>query len=126
MRRPFIIEALGRIGTAEAAAALVPLIKAEGPTSEMALRAIAHTESAALKPLLKLVGTVPPALLERIAECAARTGEAAAFSGLCAGLANASRGNLPRHTQRLARGHAKFQRTGQGTPAQAARTVLRR
>ena len=90
VRRPFIIEALGRIGTAEAAAALVPLIKSEGPTSEMALRAIAHTESAALKPLLKLVGNVPPALLERIAECAARTGEAAAFSGLCAGLANAS------------------------------------
>jgi len=90
VRRPFIIEALGRIGTAEAAAALVPLIKSEGPTSEMALRAIAHTESAALKPLLKLVGNVPPALLERIAECAARTGEAAAFSGLCGGLANAS------------------------------------
>jgi len=90
VRRPFIIEALGRIGTAEAAAALVPLIKAEGPTSEMALRAIAHTESAALKPLLKLVGNVPPALLERIAECAARTGEAAAFSGLCAGLAQAT------------------------------------
>ena len=90
VRRPFIIEALGRIGTTEAAAALVPLIKAEGPTSEMALRAIAHTESAALKPLLKLVGSVTPALLERIAECAARTGESAAFSGLCAGLANAT------------------------------------
>ncbi|MGD0088932.1 MAG: HEAT repeat domain-containing protein [Planctomycetota bacterium] len=90
VRRPFIIEALGRIGTAEAAAALVPLIKAEGPTSEMALRAIAHTESAALKPLLKLVGNVSPALLERIAECAARTGETAAFAGLCAGLANAT------------------------------------
>lgn len=90
LRRPFIIEALGRIGTAEAAAALVPLIKAEGPTSEMALRAIAHTASAALKPLLRLVGNVPPSLLERIAECAARTGETAAFSGLCAGLADAS------------------------------------
>ncbi|HYG75878.1 MAG TPA: HEAT repeat domain-containing protein [Planctomycetota bacterium] len=89
VRRPFIIEALGRIGTAEAAAALVPLIKSEGPASEQALRAIAHTASAALKPLLKMVGHVPPALLERIAECAGRTGENAAFSGLFGGLLNA-------------------------------------
>lgn len=89
LRRPFLIEALGRIGTAEAAAALVPLIKSEGPASEQALRAIAHTASAALKPLLKMIGTVPPALLERIAECAGRTGEPAAFSGLVAGLLNA-------------------------------------
>jgi HEAT repeat protein len=89
LRRPFIIEALGRIGTPEAAAALVPLIKSEGPASEQALRAIAHTASAALKPLLKLVGTVPPALLERIAECAARTGETAAFQGLIGALLNA-------------------------------------
>jgi len=89
LRRPFLIEALGRIGTAEAAAALVPLIKSEGPASEQALRAIAHTASAALKPLLKMIGTVPPALLERIAECAGRTGETAAFSGLISGLVNA-------------------------------------
>ncbi len=82
VRRPFIIEALGRIGTAEAAAALVPLIKSEGPSSDLALRAIAHTGSAALKPLLKLVGTVPPALLERIAECAGRTGKPEAFAAL--------------------------------------------
>ena len=34
MRRPFIIETLGRIGTAEAAAALVPWIKSEGPASD--------------------------------------------------------------------------------------------
>jgi hypothetical protein len=88
-RRPFIIEALGRIGTAEAAASLVPLIKVEGPARDLALRALAHTASAALKPLLKLVGSVPPDLLERIAECAARTGEQAAFTGLFAGLANA-------------------------------------
>ena len=80
--RPFIIEALGRIGTADAAAALVPLIKAEGPAGEEALRAIAHTGSAALKPLLSLLGKVPAALLERIAECAARTGEPTAFSSL--------------------------------------------
>lgn len=82
IRRPFIIEALGRIGTAEAAAALVPLIKADGAASDQALRAIAHTGTAALKPLLKLVGAVPATLLERIAECAARTGEAVAFSEL--------------------------------------------
>ena len=82
VRRPFIIEALGCIGTAEAAAALVPLIKSEGPASDQALRAIAHTGTAALKPLLKLVGSVPPALLERIAECAARTGKAEAFAAL--------------------------------------------
>ena len=86
VRRPFIIEALGRIGTAEAAAALVPLIKSEGPASDQALRAIAHTGTAALKPLLKLVGTVPPALLERIAECAARTGKIEAFAALLAHL----------------------------------------
>jgi len=89
IRRPFLIEALGRIGTADAAAALVPLIKSEGPASEQALRAIAHTASAALKPLMKLVGHVTPALLERIAECAARTGETIAFSGLLGGLLNA-------------------------------------
>jgi HEAT repeat protein len=89
IRRPFIIEALGRIGTQEAAAALVPLIKSEGPASEQALRAIAHTASAALKPLLKLVGHVTPALLEKIAECAGRTGDSAAFSTLFSGLANA-------------------------------------
>jgi HEAT repeat protein len=82
VRRPFIIEALGRIGTAEAAAALVPLIKADGAASDQALRAIAHTGTAALKPLLKLVGSVPAPLLERIAECAARTGEGVAFSEL--------------------------------------------
>ncbi|MFH0939151.1 MAG: hypothetical protein V1899_07720, partial [Planctomycetota bacterium] len=89
MRRPFIIEALGRIGTTESAVALVPLIKAEGPNSEQALRAIAHTAVAALKPLLQLLRTVQPALLERIAECIARTGEPAAFSGLLNHLANA-------------------------------------
>ncbi|HYF50193.1 MAG TPA: HEAT repeat domain-containing protein, partial [Planctomycetota bacterium] len=82
VRRQFIIEALGRIGTAESAAALVPLIKAGGQSSELALRAIAHTASTALKPLLQLIGTVPPALLERIAECVGRTGEAVAFSSL--------------------------------------------
>jgi len=89
LRRPFIIEALGRIGTAEAAEALVPLVKSEGAASDQALRAIAHTASAALKPLLKLIGTVPAALLERIAECVARTGENVAYSGLLAGLRNA-------------------------------------
>jgi hypothetical protein len=89
VRRPFIIEALGRIGTPDAAAALVPLIKAGGANSEHALRAIAHTASAALKPLLQLLGAVPPALLERVAECVARTGETAAFAGLLAHLAAA-------------------------------------
>ncbi len=89
VRRPFVIEALGRIGTVEAAAALVPLIKSEGPASEQALRAIAHTASAALKPLLQMVGHVTPALLERIAECVSRTGEAVAFSTLLSHLQNA-------------------------------------
>ena len=89
VRRPFIIEALGRIGTADAAAALAPLIKADGPASEQALRAIAHTASAALKPLLGLIGKIPPALLERVAECVARTGEAVAFSTLLNNLASA-------------------------------------
>jgi HEAT repeat protein len=89
VRRPFIIEALGRIGTADAAAALVPLIKAEGPAAEQALRVIALAPAAALKPLLQLLGSVPPALLERISECAARTGEPLAFSSLIAHLANA-------------------------------------
>ena len=89
VRRPFIIEALGRIGTAEAAAALVPLIKADGTASEQALRAIAHMASAALKPLLEMLGHVSPSLLERIAECAARTGESVAFSSLLGRLKNA-------------------------------------
>jgi HEAT repeat protein len=89
VRRPFIIEALGRIGTVEAAAALVPLIKAEGPAAEQALRVIALAPAAALKPLLQLLGSVPPVLLERITECAARTGEPVAFSSLLAHLANA-------------------------------------
>jgi len=82
VRKQFLIEALGRIGTPEASAALVPLIKSDGPSSEQALRAIAHAPGAALKPLLKMLGTVPPALLERVAECVARTGESSAFSGL--------------------------------------------
>lgn len=89
VRRQFIIEALGRIGTADSAAALVPLIKAGGQSSELALRAIAHTASTALKPLLRLIGSVPPALLERIAECVGRTGEAVAFSSLLDHLNNA-------------------------------------
>lgn len=89
VRRPFIIEALGRIGTADAAAALVPLIKSEGPASDQALRAIAHTGSAALKPLLKMLGSISPQLLEKVAECAARTSESTAYQALLSRLENA-------------------------------------
>lgn len=80
--RPFVIEALGRIGTPQAAEALVPLIAAGGPPADEALRAVAHAGAGALKPLIRLLGPAPRELLAKLAEAIARTGEAQGFAAL--------------------------------------------
>jgi len=82
VRRGFLIEALARIGTAEAADALSRQIKQGGQGAEDALRAIAHAGAAALKPLTRLVDEVEPALLGKLAEAIGRTGEPAGFIAL--------------------------------------------
>jgi hypothetical protein len=81
-RRSFVIEALGRIGTHEAAEALVPLIQAGGPSSDDALRAIAHAGSGVLKPMVKALASAPPAVQPKLAEAIARTGELQGFQAL--------------------------------------------
>ncbi|MBI3828790.1 MAG: hypothetical protein HY291_04695 [Planctomycetes bacterium] len=95
VRRPFIIEALGRIGTPEAAQALVPVIEAGGPSAEDALRAVAHAGAGALKPLAGLLKKAHNDLRVKLAEAISRTGEsqgfAALFGELRAADANAAR-----------------------------------
>jgi HEAT repeat protein len=83
-RRPFMIEALGRIGTEDAANELVPLIREGGPSGQEALRAVAHAGSGALKPLARELKGAAPELLEKLAEAIARTGEPTGFSALIA------------------------------------------
>jgi len=90
VRRPFIIEALGRIGTPEAAQAIVPLIEAGGPSADEALRAVAHAGAGALKPLAGLLKKAGPDLQTKLAEAIARTGEAQGFAALFGELRDAS------------------------------------
>lgn len=93
LRRPFIVEALGRIGTPQAADALVPLIKNGGTGCDEALRAIAHTGVGALKPLAAVLKSgVSNELRAKLAEAIARTGEAQGFAALFAELKTADVG----------------------------------
>jgi len=88
-RRPFIIEALGRIGTPKAAEPLMPLIRSGGPSSDDALRAVAHAGSGALKPLVALLPEISDEMRPRLAEAIARTGETQGFSALLAAMRDA-------------------------------------
>ncbi|MCK6473155.1 MAG: HEAT repeat domain-containing protein [Planctomycetes bacterium] len=80
--RSFVIDALGRIGTPQAADALVPCIQAGGPVSEEALRAVAHAGAGALKPLAKMLPKAPPDLQPKLAEAIVRTGERQGFAAV--------------------------------------------
>ncbi|MCZ7648263.1 MAG: HEAT repeat domain-containing protein [Planctomycetota bacterium] len=80
--RSFTIEALGRIGSPEAAAALVPFIEAGGPVGDEALRAVAHAGAGALKPLVRLLGKAPAELRAKLSEAIARTGESQGYAAL--------------------------------------------
>lgn len=88
-RRPFIIEALGRIGTLEAAEALMPLIRAGCPSADDALRAVAHAGAGALKPLVGLLADASDAMRPKLAEAIARTGESQGFSAILAAMQGA-------------------------------------
>jgi len=85
-RRPFLIEALGRIGTPQAAEVLMPFIRAGGPPGDEALRAVAHAGAGALKPLVALLKDASPQMRTKLAEAIARAGEGQGFAALFAEL----------------------------------------